>query len=103
MAPLVEFHPPTVFSFDFENYSSSVYYKSKANFDNEGYVMKQEFYSSKDGTNEAQLGKYMSTRRFCMLTCLAVPFLHFTTSRSSSSFYIFSSISFFLSISSSCL
>ena len=43
-------HPPTVFSFDFDDYSSKVYYKSKAKFDSESYVMKQEFYSSKDGT-----------------------------------------------------
>ena len=43
-------YPPTVFSFDFDDYSSKVYYKSKANFDSESYVMKQEFYYSKDGT-----------------------------------------------------
>ena len=40
-------HPPTVFSFDFENYSSEVYYKSKAKFDSERYVMKQEFFPQK--------------------------------------------------------
>ena len=28
-------HPPTVFSFDFDDYSSKVYYKSKANFDSD--------------------------------------------------------------------
>ena len=39
-----------MFSFDFDDYSSIVYYKSKAKFDSESYVMKQEFYSSKDGT-----------------------------------------------------
>ena len=43
-------HPPTVFSFDFKSYSSSIYYESKAKFDSDKYTMKQKFYTSKDGT-----------------------------------------------------
>ena len=43
-------HPPTVFSYDFKNDSSSIYYESKASFDKNKYIMKQKFYSSKDGT-----------------------------------------------------
>jgi len=43
-------HPPTVFTYDFKNDSSSIYYESKASFDKNKYIMKQKFYSSKDGT-----------------------------------------------------
>ena len=43
-------HPPTVFMYDFENFTSSIYFESKAKFDNDRFIMKQDFYFSKDGT-----------------------------------------------------
>ena len=43
-------HPPSVFIYDFNNNSSRIYYDSKANFDKDKYIMKQEFYTSNDGT-----------------------------------------------------
>ena len=43
-------HPPTVYMYDFSSYSSKEYYSSKAKFDKDKYVMKRDFYESKDGT-----------------------------------------------------
>lgn len=42
--------PSTIYKFDPETGESSVYEKSKADFDSEAYVSKQIFYTSKDGT-----------------------------------------------------
>ena len=36
--------------YDFSSYSSKEYYSSKAKFDKDKYVMKRDFYESKDGT-----------------------------------------------------
>jgi len=43
-------HPPTIYVYDFTKNTSETYYESKAKFDKEKYVMKQKFYTSKDGT-----------------------------------------------------
>ena len=43
-------HPPTVYSYDFDSNTSKEYYSSKAKFDKDKYVMKSDFYESKDGT-----------------------------------------------------
>ena len=43
-------HPPTIYVYDFTNNTSKIYYESKAKFEKEQYVMKQKFYTSKDGT-----------------------------------------------------
>jgi len=43
-------HPPTIFKYNFKNQTSEVYHESKAKFKKEQYVMKQEFYYSKDNT-----------------------------------------------------
>ena len=43
-------HPPTIFMYDFESLISSTYYESKAKFDKNRFIMKQDFYFSKDGT-----------------------------------------------------
>ena len=43
-------HPPTVFMYDFDKFKSNLYYDSKAKFDKDRFIMKQEFYFSKDGT-----------------------------------------------------
>ena len=42
--------PSTIFSLNVESGESSVYLKSKANFDSDAYESKQVFYTSKDGT-----------------------------------------------------
>ena len=43
-------NPTTIYQYDIENNISSIYEKSQANFNYDEYVMKQEFYLSKDGT-----------------------------------------------------
>ena len=43
-------HPPTIYVYDFTKNTSKIYYESKAKFEKEKYVMKQKFYTSKDGT-----------------------------------------------------
>ena len=43
-------HPPAVYMYDFENDTSREYYRSKAMFDKDKYVMKSDFYKTKDGT-----------------------------------------------------
>jgi len=43
-------HPPTVYMYDFDNDTSKEYYRSKAKFDKDKYVMKSDFYETKDGT-----------------------------------------------------
>ena len=43
-------HPPTVFMYDFKNSTSTTYYESKAKFDKDRFIMKQDFYFSKEGT-----------------------------------------------------
>ena len=43
-------HPPTIYIYDFAKNTSKIYYESKVKFEKEKYVMKQKFYSSKDGT-----------------------------------------------------
>lgn len=43
-------NPPTIYQYDVNTNSSAVYMESEAKFDRENYVLKQEFYPSKDGT-----------------------------------------------------
>ena len=43
-------HPPTIYIYNLSNYTSNVYYESKAKFDKSKYILKQNFYTSKDGT-----------------------------------------------------
>ena len=43
-------NPTNIYKYNIETNSSSIYKKSQAIFDNENYIMKQEFYLSKDGT-----------------------------------------------------
>ena len=43
-------HPPTIYIYDLNNHSSKIYYDSKANFEKDKYILKQDFYISKDGT-----------------------------------------------------
>ena len=43
-------HPPTIYIYDFAKKTSKIYYECKVKFVKEKYVMKQMFYSSKDGT-----------------------------------------------------
>ena len=43
-------HPPTIYIYDLNSYSSKIYYDSKANFNKDKYILKQDFYISKDGT-----------------------------------------------------
>ena len=43
-------HPPTIYMYDFNNQSSSIYYESKAKFDKSKFVLKQQNFKSKDGT-----------------------------------------------------
>jgi len=43
-------NPPTIYQYDIEQNSSTVYKESEAKFDRTNYVLKQEFYPSKDGT-----------------------------------------------------
>jgi len=43
-------HPPTIYIYDLNSHSSKIYYDSKANFNKDKYILKQDFYISKDGT-----------------------------------------------------
>jgi len=43
-------NPTIIFKYDILNNTSEIYEESKANFDNDNFVMKQEFYLSKDNT-----------------------------------------------------
>ena len=43
-------NPTTIYQYDVENNISSIYKKSQAKFNYDEYVMRQEFYISKDGT-----------------------------------------------------
>jgi len=42
--------PGTIYTYNFENDKSSVYYKPEIDFDENDYIVKQEFFQSKDGT-----------------------------------------------------
>ena len=44
-------NPPTIYQYDIEKNISSVYKESEAKFDRNKFTLKQEFYTSKDGTN----------------------------------------------------
>ena len=43
-------NPPTIYQYDIKQNISTVYKESEAKFDRENFVLKQEFYPSKDGT-----------------------------------------------------
>ncbi|EMI7294523.1 S9 family peptidase [Vibrio parahaemolyticus] len=50
--------PPTIFSFDVESGTSTLYQESKAPFDRNEYESKQVFYTSKDGTQVPMIISY---------------------------------------------